>query len=61
MRLINTYVTVNFIKTFFIVLFVISTLAWLTQIIDDLTLILDRDRSIADFFGLTILLYPWAL
>ena len=59
MRLINTYVTVNFIKTFFIVLFVISTLAWLTQIIDDLTLILDRDRSIADFFGLTILLYPY--
>ncbi|MEC8287361.1 MAG: LptF/LptG family permease, partial [Pseudomonadota bacterium] len=59
MRLINTYVTVNFIRTFFIVLFVISTLAWLTQIIDDLTLILDRDRSIADFFSLTILLYPY--
>ena len=59
MRLINIYVTVNFIRTFFIVLFVISTLAWLTQIIDDLTLILDRDRSIADFFGLTILLYPY--
>ena len=59
MRLINTYVTVNFIRTFFIVLFVISTLAWLTQITDDLTLILDRDRSIADFFSLTILLYPY--
>ncbi len=59
MRLINTYVAVNFIRTFFIVLFVISTLAWLTQIIDDLTLILDRDRSIADFFSLTILLYPY--
>ena len=59
MRLINTYVAVNFIRTFFIVLFVISALAWLTQIIDDLTLILDRDRSIADFFSLTILLYPY--
>ena len=59
MRLIDTYVAVNFIRTFFIVLFVISTLAWLTQIIDDLTLILDRDRSIADFFSLTILLYPY--
>ena len=59
MRLINTYVAVNFIRTFFIVLFVISTLAWLTQIIDDLTLILDRDTSIADFFSLTILLYPY--
>ena len=59
MRLINTYVTQNFFKTFVIVLFVISTLAWLTQIIDDLALILDRDRSIYDFFGLTILLYPY--
>ncbi len=59
MRLINTYVTFNFIKTFLVVLFVMSTLAWLTQIIDDLTLILDRDRSIQDFFGLTILLYPY--
>ena len=59
MRLINTYVTQNFFKTFVIVLLVISTLAWLTQIIDDLALILDRDRSIYDFFGLTILLYPY--
>ena len=59
MRLINIYITVNFIRTFFIVLFVMSTLAWLTQIIDDLTLILDRDRTINDFLGLTILLYPY--
>ena len=59
MRVINKYVTQNFFKTFVIVLLVISTLAWLTQIIDDLALILDRDRSIYDFFGLTILLYPY--
>lgn len=55
------YISINFIRSFFIVLFVMSTLAWITQAIGYIDLFIDKQRTLSDFFNLTILIYPWVI
>lgn len=61
MVIINKYISYNFIKLFFIVLLIMSTLAWITQAIGYIGLFIDKERTLIDFFKLTILMYPWVI
>jgi lipopolysaccharide export system permease protein len=38
-----------------------TSLAWITQTLRYIPLIIEKDRSIFDFLSLTSLLYPWLL
>jgi len=61
MSIIYRYISYNFIKAFFIVLLIMSTLAWITQAIGYVDLFIDKERALIDFFKLTILMYPWVI
>lgn len=61
MGTIYRYISLNFIRSFFIVLLVMSTLAWITQAIGYIDLFINKQRTLADFFNLTILIYPWVI
>ena len=61
MRTINNYISNNIISTFLVTLFVMSSLAWISQTIRYIELIIQKDRTIIDFISLTILLFPWLI
>jgi len=61
MVMIYRYISYNFIKSFFIVLLIMSTIAWITQAIGYMGLFIDKEKSLVDFFKLTILMYPWVI
>ncbi len=61
MVIIYRYISYNFIKSFFIVLLIMSTLAWITQAIGYIGLFIDKERTLIDFFKLTVLMYPWVI
>jgi len=61
MVIIYRYISYNFIRSFFIVLLIMSTLAWITQAIGYIGLFIDKERTLIDFFKLTILMYPWVM
>ena len=61
MSIIYRYISYNFMQSFFIVLLIMSTLAWITQAIGYIGLFIDKEKTLIDFFKLTILMYPWVI
>ena len=61
MRNINRYIFQNILVIFIVIVTIMSSLAWITQTLRYIPLIIEKDRSIFDFLSLTSLLYPWLL
>ena len=61
MSTLNKYIYLQLLKIFIIVLLVITTLAWLSQILRYVEFIIEKNRTINEFMSLTILLYPWLI
>ncbi|MBH20633.1 MAG: hypothetical protein CML98_02525 [Rhodobiaceae bacterium] len=61
MRNINRYIFQNILVIFIVIVTIMTSLAWITQTLRYIPLIIEKDRSIFDFLSLTSLLYPWLL
>lgn len=58
MSTLNRYLLVQLVVAFVIILFVLTGLAWLTQVIRLLNLVIEKGRSLIEFLELTSLIIP---